>query len=137
MSSEVTIRFEHAKTEDEWRATLKPEQFRVTVEGADDPDFDNPFWDHFEEGRYLCIRCGRALFDAADKYEANTGAPTFAKPIDNNVVPIHDPRPGHGDEQLVCTGCGSKLGHLHHDGPPPLGLRYCTNSTAFGFVGED
>jgi peptide-methionine (R)-S-oxide reductase len=134
---EVIMRPERIRTNEEWRGILTPQQYRVTVEGADDPDFDNPFWDHFEPGRYLCVRCDRALFDAADKYEANTGAPTFAKPIDNNVAPIHDPRPGHGDEQLVCVGCGSKLGHLHNDGPPPLGLRYCTNSTAFRFVGGD
>ena len=128
---------ERKRTDAEWRRILTPEQYRVTVEGADDPDFDNPFWDHFEPGGYLCIRCGRDLFHSADKYEANTGAPTFAKTVDNNVAPIHDPRPGHGDEQLVCIGCGSKLGHLHYDGPPPMGLRFCTNSTAFRFVGGD
>ncbi|MEM7172725.1 MAG: peptide-methionine (R)-S-oxide reductase MsrB [Pseudomonadota bacterium] len=126
------------KTDGEWRKLLSPQQYQVTVEGQDDPDFTNPYCGLFEDGTYHCVRCHLALFSSGDKYEAHTGAPTFSAPLPGPAVTtMPDQRPGHGDTFLVCATCHGKLGHLHHDGPPPSGLRYCTNSTAMIFVSKE
>ena len=82
-------------------AQLTAAQYRVTVLGEDDPDFDNAFHDHFEVGSYRCVGCQARLFESADKFEAGTGAPSFSRAVVGAVSVIHDPRPGHGDEQLI------------------------------------
>lgn len=119
------------KTNEEWKAVLTDEQFRITRLKGTERAFSSDLCSSFEPGRYACICCDTLLFDAETKFESRTGWPSFTQPIRENAVAYHkDNSFGMLRIEAVCNTCDAHLGHVFQDGPMPGGLRYCMNAVS-------
>jgi peptide-methionine (R)-S-oxide reductase len=126
--------FEIVKTEEEWRAQLGDEAFHILrMQGTERP-FSSPLLDEHRDGLFHCKGCDLPLFDSATKYDSRTGWPSFYQPLENAVGELQDNSLGMVRTEIHCRRCGGHLGHVFNDGPPPTGLRYCTDGLALTFV---
>ena len=95
------------------------------------------FLDNKRDGVYTCRLCGLPLFRSSAKFDSGTGWPSFFQPFDpRHIRIVRDTSYGMIREEEVCARCGSHLGHVFPDGPPPTGDRHCLNSVSLGFTGD-
>jgi peptide-methionine (R)-S-oxide reductase len=118
---------------------LSPEQYRVTQKDGTERPFDNAYWDNHEPGIYVDVVSGEPLFASVDKYDSQSGWPSFTKPIDpQHVVENTDVTYGMSRTEVRSSTGDSHLGHVFPDGPREAGgLRYCINSASLRFIPLD
>lgn len=126
--------YEVTKTDEEWRESLTPEQYRILRRKGTERAFTGDYWDNHEKGVYRCAACGQPVFSSETKFESGTGWPSFWEPVDESKVEEEaDYSLGMRRTEVLCSRCGGHLGHVFPDGPKPTGLRYCINSAALKF----
>lgn len=125
--------FPVTRTDAQWREMLTEEQYYIMREHGTERPGSCALLHETRAGAFACVGCGQELFRSDLKFDSGTGWPSFNDPLPGAVATSEDRSRGMVRTEVHCAGCGSHLGHVFPDGPPPTGLRYCINGIALDF----
>jgi len=147
-----------SKPASEWKKVLTPNQYYIMVESGTEPPYKNEYWNNHEKGVYVSAATGEVLFISDDKYDSQTGWPSFVKPFDpkkiaivsdnslgmsrdmprllsDTIAIVSDNSLGMSRDEVIEKSTGLHLGHVFDDGPVDRGgKRFCMNSGALKFI---
>jgi peptide-methionine (R)-S-oxide reductase len=127
------------KSDEQWRAELSPEEYRVLREAGTEAPFIGEYTDTETNGIYACRACGAELFRSDAKFHSGCGWPSFFTPLAaETVTEIKDMSHGMVRTEIRCAACDSHLGHVFEDEgyKTPTDLRYCINSISMTLIEE-
>ncbi|HEY4136013.1 MAG TPA: peptide-methionine (R)-S-oxide reductase MsrB [Alphaproteobacteria bacterium] len=131
MTDEKTYPVTHSDAE--WRQILTPEQYQVMRGHGTERPGSCALLTEKRAGSFFCAGCATELFQAKTKFESGTGWPSFDQPVAGATETTVDQSHGMVRTEVHCATCGSHLGHVFPDGPPPTHQRYCINGVALNF----
>ena len=70
-----------ARTDEEWRADLTPEQYAVLRKHGTERPFSSPLNGEKRPGMFVCAGCGEPLYPSNTKFESGSGWPSFWRPV--------------------------------------------------------
>lgn len=121
------------KTEAEWLKDLGESRYKVLRNKGTERPFTGEYNLLFDDGTYQCGACHIPLFTSSGKFDSGCGWPSFDDAIDGAVEKVIDKSLGTIRTEILCSNCGSHLGHVFNDGPTATGERYCVNSLSVNF----
>jgi len=112
--------YEIVRTDDEWKATLDPETYKILRQGDTEWPKSSELWDKYADGKFSCVGCGLTNYDSIWRVPLDKGWVFFAQSVPNALLMgvDGDPPQGMGDESLPanievhCRRCGSHMGHI-------------------------
>lgn len=120
--------------EEELKAKLTPEEYKVLREKGTEAPFSGKYVHTSEQGMYTCKVCGQVLFSSDAKLDSTKGPeglqgwPSFDQALPGAVKYEHDDAYGMNRTEVVCSRCGSHLGHIFDDPNEATGKHFCINS---------
>ncbi|KAK3682558.1 SelR domain-containing protein [Podospora appendiculata] len=132
--------FPDQRSNDEWRAVLNKEQFRILREKGTEPAGTGQYDKHYpSHGVYACAGCSAPLYKSDHKFMSGCGWPAYFDSIPGAVKRHEDRSFGMARTEIVCANCGGHLGHVFKgEGfPTPTDERHCVNSVSLKFSPED
>ncbi|MBV2361293.1 peptide-methionine (R)-S-oxide reductase MsrB [Thalassococcus sp. CAU 1522] len=126
--------FEVTRSDTEWRAMLNDLEYKVMRKHGTERAFTSPLHAEKRAGTYLCRGCDLPLYSSADKFDSGTGWPSFTRAKPDAVGTSTDRRFFMTRTEVHCRRCGSHLGHIFKDGPPPTNTRHCINGVSLKFA---
>ncbi|CAE7216949.1 MSRB3, partial [Symbiodinium pilosum] len=110
--------FQLEKSDEEWMSSLDAQKFRILRRRGTEPPGSHEY-DKFlpKAGHFSCAGCGLPLYSASSKFASNCGWPVFDKCYASEDMGQHvmGQPDGTGALEIVCTRCGSHLGHVFYD----------------------
>ncbi|KAJ0977609.1 hypothetical protein J5N97_013083 [Dioscorea zingiberensis] len=122
------------KSEEEWRAILSPEQFRILRQKGTEYPGTGEYDKFFGEGVYECAGCGTPLYKSTTKFNSGCGWPAFYEGFPGAIT--RTPDPDGRRIEITCTACGGHLGHVFKGEGfnTPTDERHCVNSISIKFT---
>ena len=113
---------------------LTKEQHKIYYKGATEYPWSSPLNKEKRKGVYVSVATGDTLFRSEDKFESNSGWPSFDTSTDNVMIGNAE----QGGYEIIERSTGGHLGHVFlNEGYTDANKRFCVNGKILKFIPDE